>query len=270
MAAPCAWELLLVDNGSTDSTRQVITAFSTRAPFPVHYILETRPGLGRARNAGWQRSSGSIVAFTDDDCYPRSDFLEHVFSAFANQNIDYLGGRVLLHDPNDYPITIQTHPDRIVLPAEKGVIAGLIHGANMCARRNVLENCEGFDPLLGPGAAIPAGDDHDFLDRASASGFIGVYDPDVVIYHHHGRRLPQDVARLQRAYDVSRGACYMKGILDRRRRGYLTREWYWSLRSRMLVRVSRIPWREITRELRGAARYLLLRATTSPQANKPA
>ena len=72
------WELVVVDNGSTDDTPAVVREFAVRAPMPVVQVDEPRAGLGRARNAGVRASSGALVAVTDDDCYPREDYVDAV------------------------------------------------------------------------------------------------------------------------------------------------------------------------------------------------
>jgi glycosyltransferase involved in cell wall biosynthesis len=61
------FELVLVDNGSTDDTADVTRSAAGRAQFPIRYVYEPRPGLSIARNRGVRESRGAHVAFTDDD-----------------------------------------------------------------------------------------------------------------------------------------------------------------------------------------------------------
>ena len=61
---PAHREIIVVDNASTDGTRAVVEQF---APDGVRYVLETRQGLGYARNRGWQEARGEFVAYIDDD-----------------------------------------------------------------------------------------------------------------------------------------------------------------------------------------------------------
>src|SRR6516165_12574502 len=101
---PAHWELVIVDNGSKDETQDVIKNY--RESLFLKTVIEPRAGLGRARNRGWAISQGEIVAFTDDDCYPAHDFLDSVIRCFEkNPRLGFIGGRILLHDPEDYPIT---------------------------------------------------------------------------------------------------------------------------------------------------------------------
>jgi|SRR6516165_2657415 len=75
--------LIVVDNGSSDSTSHVLREFARSVSFPVIILNEAVPGLGRARNRGWRAASGEIIAFTDDDCYVLPDFLDSALEAFV-------------------------------------------------------------------------------------------------------------------------------------------------------------------------------------------
>jgi hypothetical protein len=251
-----AWELVIVDNGSSDGTGALLRGFSARARFPVRVVEEPRPGLSRARNAGWRAARGARVAFTDDDCYPRPDYLAQIARGLGEGGVDFLGGRILLHDPGDAPVTIQLRNERVEIPPRSFVPPGLIQGANMAARRSVLERLDGFDDMLGAGTPFPC-EDLDFLSRASAAGFTGAYDPRPVVSHHHRRRAPEQVRALHRSYDLGRGAFYVKCLLDPARRAQARAEWAASLRTTLseLPRSPRSRSRLVD-ELRGAVTYL--------------
>ena len=92
----CSWDLVIVDNGSTDDTSRRLKTFA--ANFPGRVILTTEPqaGLGRARNRGWRATEAPIIAFTDDDCYPEANFLNDVLAVYADQTVGFSGGRILL------------------------------------------------------------------------------------------------------------------------------------------------------------------------------
>src|ERR1700733_3383650 len=65
--ASTAWELIIVDNNSTDATPEVIREFSKAANFPVHCVSEKRQGRSAALNTGIAEARGNIIAFTEDD-----------------------------------------------------------------------------------------------------------------------------------------------------------------------------------------------------------
>uniref|UniRef100_UPI00286E8B15 glycosyltransferase family 2 protein n=1 Tax=Sandarakinorhabdus sp. TaxID=1916663 RepID=UPI00286E8B15 len=63
------WELVIVDNGSTDATAAVVADFAAQAGFRVVQVHQPVPGLSNARNAGVAAATGELILFTDDDCY---------------------------------------------------------------------------------------------------------------------------------------------------------------------------------------------------------
>src|SRR5215471_5623735 len=67
------WKLIVVDNGSTDATREIVESFADR--LPLTYLLEPRPGKNAALNAGLDHVEGDLVVFTDDDVLARPDWL---------------------------------------------------------------------------------------------------------------------------------------------------------------------------------------------------
>ncbi len=255
LAVPFAWELIVVDNGSTDGTATVLRNFDSENRFGLKIIHEARPGLANARNAGWRAARGEFVAFTDDDCYPARDWLHAICVCFDKTDIAFLGGRVLLHDPRDYPITIQKLDHRVEIAPKSFVKPGLIHGANFAFRRSVLEEIGGFDPLFGAGARLVSAEDCEALARASFSGHRGAYDPRPVVSHDHGRRTRSQVRSLYIGYDIGRGAYYAKGLLDAQMRSAFLRGWAAAL----WHDVRKFNVLGIGRELNGFVRYLKCR-----------
>jgi glycosyltransferase involved in cell wall biosynthesis len=251
-ATRLAWELVVVDNGSTDTTAEVLRDFAGTTRIPFRAVFEPRTGLSCARNAGWRAARGELIAFTDDDCYPDVEFVDAIARCFADRHVDYLGGRITLHDPDDAPVTIQLREEPLRIPPRSFVRAGLIHGANMAARRHVLEILGGFDEMLGAGTRFPS-EDLDFVSRAAAAGFEGGYDPRPVVAHHHRRSDPGEVEVLRHGYDVGRGAYYAKCLCDPRRRVMLWRWWIRKLPHTIAValRSPRIR-RQLAAELHGA------------------
>jgi glycosyltransferase involved in cell wall biosynthesis len=205
------WELIIVNNGSTDNTTQVIEEFIRTAFLPVRHVVEPISGLGNAHNTGIGIAHGKILAFTDDDCYPAPDFLTRVWSAFEDPTVGYITGRVMLHDPADHPITINESTAPVTIPGRSLVTPGAVMGANMAFRRRVLLEIGGFDPLFGPGSFFNA-EDLDAAARASAKGWKGQYRPDVIVRHHHGRKA-SDRPGLHKSYGIGFGAYYMKLLL---------------------------------------------------------
>ena len=169
-------ELVLVDNGSTDATPDVVRELADRAPFPVVAVREERAGLSRARNAGLRAATGEVIAFTDDDCELAPDFPELAARLFRGRDARYGGGRILLGDPTDARYCFLDDDRPRTIPPRTPLRPGEIQGANMVVHRDVVERIGGFDTMLGAGTPFRS-EDVDYLARASLAGFAGVYAP---------------------------------------------------------------------------------------------
>ncbi len=248
------WELILVDNASSDDTSLILERFAATAAFPVRCVRAATPGLSHARNAGLACARGEIIAFTDDDCYPRQDYLGALVEVFEDDRLGVVGGRTLLHDASDARVGVKDLDTPLDLGPRVFVPAGFIHGANMAVRREVLGAIGGFDPLLGAGTSCMAGEDTEYIARAVWAGWRGRYDPRPIVAHHHGRKPGREADQQKRGYDCGRGAYYAKFVLDARSRRVYLAEWY--RRTARPLTLTRL--RRLRRELVGAVRYLTL------------
>lgn len=248
-----AWEILVIDNASSDNTAEIVRAADDCGGRLSTYRVE-QIGLGAARDAGWRRARGRIVAFTDDDCYLDPEFVDVLVKSFdENPDVGCIGGRILLFDPKDAHVTIDERDEPEELPTYSFVDAGVVHGANLAFRRLTLSAVGGFDPMLGAGTPFPCED----IAVAAAVLWSGErirFEPRAVVWHHHRRRVA-DVDKLFMGYDRGRGAYFAKFLLRRdTRRAYALGWWTVARRRRGkggLVRT--------TRELAAAREYLVRR-----------
>lgn len=248
---PHDWELVVVDNASRDRTPDVIRDFSHSTDLAVRHEREPVAGLSRARNRGCRAARGEILALTDDDCYPASDHLDEIVTIFRSHDVDFLGGRILRHDPEDAPLSVREETTAEMLPPHSFPWAGFIQGANMAFRAEVFHDLGGFDESIGSGTPFPAAD-IEFCARASDRGWRGGYFPAPTVHHHHGRKPGPEVDRLRAAYARGRGAYYVKGMLDYGSTSLdALKRWYWSAR--------RQRGDQLAREAAGAVRYLARR-----------
>jgi glycosyltransferase involved in cell wall biosynthesis len=247
-------EIVLVDSCSEDSTRSVMQAFADRCPCPVTIVHAQRPGLGLARNLGIAASRGPVLAFTDDDCYLAKDYMHKAATVFEGSGFQFCGGKILLYDPTDamYSVNYQDHFE--IVPAFSFIRGGRFQGANMVISRQVFEKIGGFDTALGAGTRFRC-EDIEFIGRASMNGFTGAHVPDLVVYHHHGRKRPSRALKiLIRKNEMARGAYYASMISQ----GFSTYWKDWFMHS--VIHSIHKPWkysyyRSITRETIGALLY---------------
>jgi glycosyltransferase involved in cell wall biosynthesis len=210
-----SWELIVVDNGSTDCTAEVVHSFIKTIEIRGRYIVEPHQGKSNALNTGLTAANGEIIVFVDDDCYPSIDFLSQIWSRFRDPSVGYITGRVMLHDSRDYPATINESITPLTYPGRSFVWPGAVQGGNVAFRRQVLVEIGGFDPLFGPGSLFKSAEDVEVASRVSAIGWKGEYRPEMIVRHHHGRK-KSDMPRLMRDYGIGIGAYHMKLLLSGR------------------------------------------------------
>lgn len=219
------WELIVVDNGSTDHTCQIIESFSNS--LPIVYEFETKSGQCEARNAGIRRSRYELVIFTDDDITPSQDWLVAYANALDTQMKEAFGGG---------PIKLDLSACEIPQWARNGqgdlqpwVAAGLaqhdlsqvdssswmFYGGNMAYRHFVFDRFGLFDPRVGHTRERRFGAEEVLLQiKLRKNGLKAFYVPDALVWH----RIRQDEltfgSRLKRVFLSNQGkarALYISG-----------------------------------------------------------
>jgi glycosyltransferase involved in cell wall biosynthesis len=220
-------EVIVVDNGSTDNTPDVVSAYLGSAKFPGLLVREPRPGLAAARNTGLNHASGRLIAFTDDDCRIAPDYISIMMAYFEHDEQPVIrGGRVELGDPADLPLSIKV--DKAEMTLQFGFHPGfVVLGCNMVIHRDVFSRIGRFDERFGAGARFKASEETDYFCRAYLNKIPVTYVPDMIVYHFHGRKTADAVRRLYSGYAIGNGAVYAKYFFSG---GGLTRHLYWDLR----------------------------------------
>jgi len=204
------WELIVVDNNSTDHTREVVEEFAQTSGLHVRYVFEGNQGLAYARNTGIREAKeaqGEIIAFMDDDMTPDEQWLANLRTVFDAHNCMGVGGRII-------PKWNAPKPSWLQMEAPYGIGPGVLGdfslgeepketrippwGGNMAFRREAFERYGHFRTDLGlVGTQRMLGEDTEFGRRLIKAGEKIVYTPLAVVYH----RVDQD--RLTKAYVLS-------------------------------------------------------------------
>ena len=210
------WEIIVVDNASTDHTRAVVLEYQVHARVGVRYCHEPLAGKSIALNTGIEAARGDFIAFTDDDCLPDPCWLFHLCREFqAVGNCAVIGGRVELFAADDCPLAVQSEPDRHFAQSLAELYSPLLLGCNLAVGRAALRQIGCFDTRLGPGATTRAvAEDIDFVYRAFRHGIPVLYSPEVLVYHGHGRQSQAEIETARYGYSAGRGALYCKYATD--------------------------------------------------------
>lgn len=171
-------EVLVVDNGSTDGTWELINSYGA----PIRGLQETRlRGSYAARNTGIAASRGQIVAFTDADCVPNSHWLERLVAGFDDPRVGCVGGQVIGLPPRTAAEVFAQRKG--VLNQEmafKGSYRPHFATANVAYRREVLEQLGGFE------ASLESGGDADLCWRMQEETDWQIrFEPGALVEHHH-------------------------------------------------------------------------------------
>jgi len=183
------FEVLVVDNNSSPPARAVVESFADSVPSP-RWILETTPGVSRARNCGIQHARGDIIVFADDDVLAARDWLRKLVEPFhtaASRRIGAVGGTVLPVFPEGCPPWWRyTHPLQLsdrAEPLSSGQERKLM-GANLAVTKAALNEVGGFRTDLGRrGLALLDGEEPDLLSRIRAAGFEIWFAGQAVVQH---------------------------------------------------------------------------------------
>jgi glycosyltransferase involved in cell wall biosynthesis len=221
--APEQFEIIVIDNASTDTTRSVVEARQSTHPGRVRYIYESTLGLSTARNTGAQSAVAPILAYLDDDAVASSDWLTELLTAYEQDDrLAIAGGKVTLiwtdgiTSPNWLSGELAGNlgaydlgdRDRsITVPGQTP------RGLNYSIRQTFLQEVGGFDPNLGRvGTNLLSNEELHMTALALAHQWNVAYLPKALVAHHVA---PERVNRawfLQRGWWQGVSECYREEI----------------------------------------------------------
>jgi glycosyltransferase involved in cell wall biosynthesis len=190
------WEVLVVDNNSTDSTCETVAQTAKQLPVPVRYTFEAQQGLNYARNRGALESRGDYFCYVDDDIRVAPQWLAALFQALKTNDADAAGGRIHLDDSFVLPPWVKPemygflgYQDFGELAFQMDGVSKYPFGGNMAFHRRVIDRIGLFNPLLGrKGSGLKRselfkGAETDYFHRLAATGGRIFYAPAAIVYH---------------------------------------------------------------------------------------
>lgn len=206
------YELIVVDNNSTDDTRGVVESYIGRGITNLRYVFEGKQGIAHGRNAGIINARAPIIAYTDDDVHVAPDWTAQIKRAFSEHpKADFVGGKVLarwekepprwLTKENWSPLAVLDYGDEpfyVNLDKQLCLIT-----ANAAFRREALERAGHFSPHFQP-----LGEDHELELRIWQAGGQGLYDPKIVVTADV--QLERMTKKYHRAWHKKHGLLYAK------------------------------------------------------------
>lgn len=187
-AAPGSYEVIVIDNNSTDDTRAMVGEIADAHP-SVRYVFEPRQGLSHARNRGARESRGRYVAYVDDECKVPPCWVATAHAIIGRLAPAMLGGPYApWYDsakPKWFKDEYGSTTGRIAeaRPLGKGEF---VSGGNMFVARDLLDRLGGFDPALGmAGARLGYGEETAFQMklRETSPDAVIYFDPSLLLYH---------------------------------------------------------------------------------------
>jgi glycosyltransferase involved in cell wall biosynthesis len=186
---PGGWKLVIVDNGSTDATADVLAGFGGR--LPLQSLHEPIPGKNQALNAGLTLVQGDLTVLTDDDVFPSPDWLVELDAA-AHRQGDYsiFGGAVRARWERPPPRWVEwveagpvytlTDPSWVEGP----ISPSLVFGPNMAVRTSIFAAGQRFDATIGPrGSSYPMGSETELVQRLGRLGHRAWHVPTASVEH---------------------------------------------------------------------------------------
>lgn len=206
MEVPSAleWEVLVVDNNSTDGTREAVARVLEDGPANVRYTFEPRQGKSFALNRGIDETTGGILAFTDDDVTVSPRWLASIAEAFQTFGCAGVGGRVVSDWRCERPRWLAPsgsyHLLSVIPEFEHGsapcVLATQPFGSNMAYSRATFAKYGRFRTDLGVRTAdsFVGGEDSEFGQRLLRAGETIMYVPEATVHH------PVEPARVRKRF----------------------------------------------------------------------
>lgn len=171
-------EVIVVDDGSRDGTARIAGDSAG-----IRYLHQKNRGPAAARNLGAREARGEILAFTDSDCVPHPDWIEHLLTGF-DEGVAAVGGTYGIGNP-EHLLARLVHQEILCRHARFSLEVDFLGSFNVACRRTDFETVGGFDESFREAS----GEDNDLAYRLHDIGKTLRFVPESVVVHYHPERL---------------------------------------------------------------------------------
>ena len=213
------YEVIVVDNNSTDNTKKIIKKYEQESSL-ITYCLEKELGISRSRNKGMQKATFDWIVYVDDDAKAHTDLIEIAGNTIQNENFDCFGGIYNAWYKYGKPSWIENNfgSNRDRMPKSTCILDTKCFSAGVCAfSRNLLKSVGGFPTDLGPkGNDMAYGEENYVQIKAREQGFTVGFVPEFQIDHVVRKEKLQKSWHYQDAYlkGVSKARLQKKSKID--------------------------------------------------------
>lgn len=204
--APAKYELIIVDNNSTDQTSRVVDEYKDRLPNLMYY-LEEKQGLSNARNRGYMQAKGEYVGYIDDDAKASEDWVERALEIIHNEKPIMFGGPVYPYYQIPKPDWMKDEYNQYSVYDKEGYLGSYewLSGSNMFILRKELQSIGGFNSALGMhGSTLSYNEETAIQSLLKQRGKKIMYSKSLVAYHLVAKNRYNPVFYLYRNYRIGK------------------------------------------------------------------
>ena len=178
------YEILVVDNASTDHTKDVVMqAAEEHSDLTIRYVREGEPGVSFARNRGLRESEATWIAFFDDDEIAPKEWLLELMKAAEKHNVKCVGGGVVLKFDEGHDRVLKPWV-RVLLGCTEGMAGQMYDAKRVPTTGNMLIHTEVFEKIgIFRTDLVEGGEDTDVYHRMRGEGYEAYFSPEAWVHH---------------------------------------------------------------------------------------